>query len=123
MRPHSSSPPPSSELRLSEEARHLGEESAGCICSQGKRVTCFLFLRGREGKGEAKEGRGHLAGTQLIRSSGRQETLTGLAFGSVGVGDSSVSGRVYSSPRKDLQLQGPCFPLCCFFPTEFPKSH
>lgn len=38
--------------RLSAEARNLGEESAGRVCSQGKRVTVLsVFLREREGKG------------------------------------------------------------------------
>lgn len=45
-------PPPSPELRLSAEARKLGEESAGCGSSQGKRVTCSVFI----GKGKGREG-------------------------------------------------------------------
>ena len=53
---HHSSPPPSSELRLSAEARNLGEESAGCVyVAWGRELLVSVFLRGGEGKG--REGR------------------------------------------------------------------
>lgn len=74
------SPPPSSELRLSAEARNLGEESAGCVyVARGRELLVLFSLReGREGKGreEGREGKGGgiLARTPLIRSSGGQET-------------------------------------------------
>jgi len=60
---HHSSPPPSSELRLSAEARNLGEESAGCgDVGGGRELLVFVFLgggggRGREGKGRGGKGR------------------------------------------------------------------
>lgn len=53
---HHSSPPPSSELRLSAEARNLGEESAGCVyVARGRELLVSVFLRGGEGRG--REGR------------------------------------------------------------------
>ena len=57
---HHSSPPPSSELRLSAEARNLGEESAGCVyVARGRELLVSVFLRGGEGKGrEGREGKG-----------------------------------------------------------------
>lgn len=57
--------PPSSELRLSAEARNLGEESAGCVyVARGRELLVLFSLReGREGKGrdvgrEGREGKG-----------------------------------------------------------------
>lgn len=72
---HHSSPPPSSGLRLSAEARNLGEESVGCVYRARGRELLILFSlgEGREGKG------GILACTRLIRSSEEQETLTELS--------------------------------------------
>lgn len=50
--------PPSSELRLSAEARNLGEESAGCVyVARGRELLVLFSLgEGREGKGR-EEGR------------------------------------------------------------------
>lgn len=52
------SPPPSPELRLSAEARNLGEESTGRVCvARGRELLVLSSLReGREGK--AEEGKG-----------------------------------------------------------------
>lgn len=68
MRPHSSSPPPSSELRLSEEARHLGEESAGCVFVAKGRELLVVFLRGREGKGRERASGSDVADKELRRA-------------------------------------------------------
>lgn len=59
---HHSSSPPSSELRLSAEARNLGEESAGCVyVARGKELLVLFSLgEGRRGerKGRGTEGKG-----------------------------------------------------------------
>lgn len=59
---HHSSSPPSSQLRLSAEARNLGEESAGCVyVARGKELLVLFSLgEGRRGerKGRGTEGKG-----------------------------------------------------------------
>lgn len=58
---HCSSPPPSSELRLSAEARNLGEESTGRVCvARGRELLVLSSLgEGKEGKREEGKGGGY----------------------------------------------------------------
>ena len=62
---HSSSPPPS-ELRLSAEARNLGEESAGCVyVARGRELLVPFSLgegNGRGGEQRGREGKGRYSG-------------------------------------------------------------
>lgn len=57
---HHSSPPPSSELRLSAEARNLGEEGAGCVyVARGRELLVLFSLREEKGKErKGREGKG-----------------------------------------------------------------
>lgn len=77
MRHHSFTAPPTLESRLSVEASNLGKESAVCVCTARGRELLVLFSLGG-GKGREE---GILAWTQLIRSSGEQETLTEVSTG------------------------------------------